>query len=174
MVHHSSMPAPLARRLPPTTNFRVEQAQASKCTVSTSTPAVLHKRTARTSSSSEGRSPAISDTATGVGKALLAFAPPEILEQVRSRQLRQLTRHSITDQTRLHDELSTIRASRLAYDREEAQLGACCVAAPIVVRGVAVAALSVAVATQQFHPGRLAPAVQATALALARTLDRSG
>jgi DNA-binding IclR family transcriptional regulator len=111
-------------------------------------------------------------TTTGVGKALLAFAPPEIVEQVQSRQLRQLTPYSITDHAQLHDELSAIRASRLAYDREEAQIGACCVAAPIVVRGEAVAALSVAVARQQFHPARLAPAVRATALALARKLDR--
>ena len=111
-------------------------------------------------------------SSTGVGKTLLAFSPTSLVEEVVSRPLRRLTEHSISDPAVLQDELATIRAAGVGYDREEAALGVSCVAAPVLVRGEPVAALSVSVPSGQLQPGRLAPAVRTAALALGRALSR--
>lgn len=109
-------------------------------------------------------------SSTGIGKALLAYAGPDVIEAVLSRPLRRLTGHSTSDPVRLAGELAEIRQAGLAFDREEAASGVFCIAAPVVVRGTAVAALSLAM--QADHPGApgLAPAVRAVSLALARTI----
>nr|BFE84578.1 IclR family transcriptional regulator [Planobispora longispora] len=62
---------------------------------------------------------------------------------------------------------------RLAYEREEAQPGGACIAAPVFHEGAAVAALSVSVPLPRFHPTRLAPAVKAAALGISRALSRT-
>lgn len=109
-------------------------------------------------------------SSTGVGKALLAHADPSIVEAVLSRPLRRLTEHSLADPVRLADELAEIRRTGLAYDREEARLGVGCVAAPVVVGGLAVAAVSLTVPADRLRTAGLAPAVRAVTLALARAL----
>ncbi|RJL31395.1 IclR family transcriptional regulator [Bailinhaonella thermotolerans] len=111
-------------------------------------------------------------SATGVGKALLAFSPQEVMDEVLSRPLRRLSPHSITDPRRFAEVIGQIQASGLAYDQEEAQPGVSCIAAPVLVSGLAVAALSVAVPTSRFTPARLAPAVKTAALGLSRSLTR--
>jgi DNA-binding IclR family transcriptional regulator len=111
-------------------------------------------------------------SSTGVGKTLLAFSPGSLVEQVVSRPLRRLTEHSLTDPVLLRNELATIRAAGVGYDHEEAALGVSCVAAPVLVRGEPVAALSVSVPSDQLQPARLAPAVRTAALALGRALAR--
>jgi DNA-binding IclR family transcriptional regulator len=111
-------------------------------------------------------------SSTGVGKALLAYAEPEVIEAVLSRPLRRLTPHSITDPAALADQLAQIRASGLAYDREEATVGVSCVASPVLVRGEVVAALSISVPSSQLQPARLAPAVRTVSLALSRMLSQ--
>jgi len=110
-------------------------------------------------------------SSTGVGKALLAYAEPDVVAAVLSRPLRRLTEHSVTDPARLERELAEIRRSGLAYDREEAKLGVSCVAAPVLVRGVAVAAVSLTVPAEHIRTAGLAPAVRAVSLALSRTLS---
>ena len=111
-------------------------------------------------------------SSTGVGKTLLAFSPGSLVEEVVSRPLRRLTEHSIADPAVLQNELATIRTAGVGYDHEEAALGVSCVAAPVLVRGEPVAALSVSVPSGQLQPARLAPAVRTAALALSRTLSR--
>jgi DNA-binding IclR family transcriptional regulator len=112
-------------------------------------------------------------SSTGVGKALLAFADQEVIEAVLSRPLRRLTKHSVTAAAELAEQLAQIRASGLAYDREEATLGVSCVASPVLVRGEAVAALSITVPSSQLAPARLAPAVRTVSLALSRLLSQT-
>ncbi|MFB9962730.1 IclR family transcriptional regulator [Sinosporangium siamense] len=112
-------------------------------------------------------------TCTGVGKALLAYSSPAFVEEVLSRPLRRLTRHSIIDAKQLEESLGQVQASGLAYDREEAQLGGACIAAPIFREGAVVAALSVSVPLARFQPTRLAPAVKTSALGISRALARS-
>jgi DNA-binding IclR family transcriptional regulator len=111
-------------------------------------------------------------SSTGVGKTLLAFSPASLVDEVLSRPLRRLTARSITDPVVLQNELATIRAAGVGYDHEEAKLGVSCVAAPVLVRGRATAALSITVPSDQLQPARLAPAVRTAALVLSRVLSR--
>ena len=107
---------------------------------------------------------------TGVGKALLAFAPQALVSTVLSQPLPGQTPFTITTPTRLVKELAHVRTERLAYDREEAALGLRCVAAPIITPGgTAVAAVSVSVpASRSVDPVR--PAVLMTARNVSRAL----
>jgi DNA-binding IclR family transcriptional regulator len=112
-------------------------------------------------------------SSTGVGKALLAHAEPAVVEGVLSRPLRRLTVHSITDPAKLAEELAEVRRTGLAYDREEAALGVGCIAAPILVRGQVVAALSLTLPAERMGTAGPANAVQVVGMSLARTLARS-
>jgi IclR family transcriptional regulator, KDG regulon repressor len=82
---------------------------------------------------------------TGVGKAMLAWLPPEALDQALARQ----SFHRHTDQTldnpgKLMAELQAIRARGHAFDREEHEKGIICCAVPILSRsGRVIGALSV-------------------------------
>ncbi|PZG56631.1 hypothetical protein C1I98_00860 [Spongiactinospora gelatinilytica] len=107
-------------------------------------------------------------TCTGVGKALLAHAEAELLEEVLHRPLRRLTPYSIVDPARLKDEIRRIRTTGVAYEREEARLGIARIAAPIFRGGTVVAAVSIAAPATRFHPPRPAPAVKTAALGVSR------
>ncbi len=109
-------------------------------------------------------------SSTGVGKALLAYAPPDVVESVFSRPLRCLTIHSVADPVALGEELKEIRRTGVAREHEEAALGVVCVAAPVIVSGEAVAGISVAIPTDRAGVAGLTPVVRAISLALARTL----
>jgi IclR family KDG regulon transcriptional repressor len=82
---------------------------------------------------------------TGVGKAMLAYLPPDALEAALARQ----SFHRHTDQTldsrsKLLAELEAIRLRGHAWDREEHEPGIICCAVPILTRsGRVMAALSV-------------------------------
>ncbi|MDO1484624.1 IclR family transcriptional regulator [Rhodococcus rhodochrous] len=86
-----------------------------------------------------GRAPA---TCTALGKALLAFQPTDEVAKVLPDPLPRRTRHSITNLAILYRQFAETRATGLAYDKQESVLGQVCVAAPIVCRGKAVAAIS--------------------------------
>lgn len=111
-------------------------------------------------------------SSTGLGKTLLAFSRDDIVSQVVSRPLRRLTDHSIVDPKALEGELAQIRSAGVGYDHEEATPGVSCVAAPVLVKGEPVAAISITVPTSHLQPARLAPAVKTAALGLSRTLSR--
>lgn len=110
---------------------------------------------------------------TGVGKALLAFSSDELRTEVLSRPLRRITEKSLTDADRLARELAEIRATGLAFEREESRIGHACVASPILVRGHAVAAISISVPISSYQATPLAAAVKLAALGLARQLVAS-
>ncbi|KAA0086818.1 IclR family transcriptional regulator [Mycolicibacterium sp. P9-64] len=109
-------------------------------------------------------------TCTAVGKALLASEPEEVRAQALAQPLRRYTVNSVTDPKKLTRELDDIRRTGVAIEREESALGGCCLAAPVLLKGMPVAALSVSVPTEQFRPELLAPAVRTAALALGRVL----
>ncbi|MEM6383220.1 MAG: IclR family transcriptional regulator [Pseudomonadota bacterium] len=70
---------------------------------------------------------------TGVGKAMMAHLPPEILDDVIGEQsFRQYTPHTLTDPQSLRDELESVRARGHAYDREEHEPGIICIAVPVL------------------------------------------
>jgi DNA-binding IclR family transcriptional regulator len=106
--------------------------------------------------------------ATGVGKALLAFSGNTLLGAVVSAGLAAMTPHTITQAGRLAAVLAEARKSGVAYSYEEMTLGAVSVAAPIIgLDGEVRAALGI-VAYSRAALDRLAPAVRASALGIAR------
>ncbi|MCY0864576.1 MAG: IclR family transcriptional regulator [Sulfobacillus sp.] len=70
---------------------------------------------------------------TAVGKVMLAFRP-ELLRRLQTvhPQLRRYTPHTLTDWAALEAELASVREVGFAVDDEEQEVGARCVAAPIV------------------------------------------
>ncbi len=79
-----------------------------------------------------------------LGKALLAFLPPEEARRRLGSKLPRMTPQTITDPEALMEHLATVRQLGYAVDREEAESGCVCVAAPIRdARGEVVAALSI-------------------------------
>jgi DNA-binding IclR family transcriptional regulator len=112
-------------------------------------------------------------TCTAVGKALLAHEPIGVVQNILGRPLRQLTSRSINEPALLLKQLADIRCTGLAWERGEAVPDGACVAAPILVGGRAVAAISVSMPGDRFHPEQLGPAVITASLALARTFGRN-
>jgi DNA-binding IclR family transcriptional regulator len=82
---------------------------------------------------------------TGVGKAMLAYLPPEALEAALARQsFHRFTPHTLASREALLEELGAIRKRGHAWDREEHEAGIICCAVPILSRqGRVMGALSV-------------------------------
>ncbi|MDR1449987.1 MAG: IclR family transcriptional regulator [Propionibacteriaceae bacterium] len=113
-----------------------------------------------------GRLPA---TVTGVGKAILAFSPPELVDQVLSAGLPSLTSNSITDEQRLRAELAKVRRSGLAFDHQEQAVGTSCCAAPVFGSGKkVVGAVSVSGHTSSIRLDLVSAAVQSAAAGISR------
>jgi DNA-binding IclR family transcriptional regulator len=107
--------------------------------------------------------------ATGVGKCLLAHAPPELFAAVVTGGLERLTPFTLTHVGRLENELRSIRETRLAYSREEMTVGAASVAAPVLAPdGALLGAIGVVVhATANLQ--LLAAAIKMAAITIARS-----
>ena len=117
--------------------------------------------------------------AVGVGKVLLAAAPPDVVEEALRAPSRQ-TRHTVVDPARLARELAEVRRSGSARTSEEMSLGAASVAVPVVVaRGgaptVVAAALGIVVPTHRAERdlARLVPVLQVAARGIGRELART-
>lgn len=69
---------------------------------------------------------------TGIGKLLLLNAGPDKLDRlVASKGLTRFTKHTLTSREQLMEELSSVRQRGYAYDDEECEIGARCIAFPI-------------------------------------------
>jgi DNA-binding IclR family transcriptional regulator len=105
---------------------------------------------------------------TGIGKALLAFAPPDEALAYADGALAAKTPNTIVDPHRLGAEMDATRARGYAIDNVENEEGVRCVAAPIRNHaGEVVAALSVSAPAYRFaleDLPALAPKVLAAAL----------
>ncbi|NJC82946.1 IclR family transcriptional regulator [Planosporangium mesophilum] len=109
---------------------------------------------------------------TALGKAILAFSPPHVVDEVIAAGLRPITSKSITDAARLLSDLAAIRERRVAFDVEESRLGMFCAASPLVnAKRVPVGALSITGMDSMSTARRFAPAVLTAALSLSRRLD---
>ena len=113
---------------------------------------------------------------SSLGKALLGHLPAERREALAAAlPLDAATPHSITGRDRLARELALVRERGYALDKEENELGVCCVGAPILGgAGMVVGAISASVPTVRFTRERrdeIVAAVVATAERISRELD---
>lgn len=72
--------------------------------------------------------------ATALGRALLAFAPPSIIELTILGGLRAYMQHTITSPARLQRALALTRATRVAVTRFKLEASTCTVAVPVASR----------------------------------------
>jgi DNA-binding IclR family transcriptional regulator len=113
---------------------------------------------------------------TGLGKALLAFLPPEELRaRLSGAALPSFTPNTITDAGRLLDELAAVGRRGYALDSQEYTPGLQCVAVPIFDhQGAAAAAISVSIPTMRGGAPELAAALQLLAAGSGEISQRLG
>ncbi|MGP4025614.1 IclR family transcriptional regulator [Actinomadura sp. 3N407] len=106
---------------------------------------------------------------TGVGKVLLAYAPPEVREKVLGGELARHAVRSITDPEELRRGLERVRRAGYALTRDEMTLGASSVGAPVRDgAGDVVAAMSLVAGTRGADLRRLLPPLTTAVRALSR------
>jgi DNA-binding IclR family transcriptional regulator len=109
--------------------------------------------------------------ATGVGLALLAYAPPAVQEDVLARPLKQFTPYTITDPSQLRRVLAEVRRAGVALSDRQVDLGAYSVGAPVTgPDGGCVAAVSIVVFADDPARASWGPAVRAAAIGISRQL----
>jgi DNA-binding IclR family transcriptional regulator len=112
--------------------------------------------------------------ATGVGRVLLAHAPPQLLDDLLERGLERFTAHTVVAPKHLRRVLSDVRRTGVAYARDELTLGTTTVAAPVFdALDSVVAALGVVVRSSASDARRLAPAVRCATISISRQLRAS-
>lgn len=127
-------------------------------------------RQARAPSRAGGR---LGLSCTAVGKALLAYAPAEVLDEVVRAGLTRHTPRTLTAPGILAGQLEQVRRTGVSFEFEESRTGLVCVGAPVFdVEGVAVAAVSVAGLVTRFNPQANADRVRTTALGISAALAR--
>jgi len=115
---------------------------------------------------------------TGLGKAVLAWQPTSFRDELLGTKLEKLTSHTITRPSELVAELGRIQRLGYAVDNEEVELGARCVAAPVLdSSGYIAAGISVSGPTIRMSRARtteIAGAVKRAALEISRRLGYTG
>jgi DNA-binding IclR family transcriptional regulator len=117
--------------------------------------------------------------ASSLGKAIVAFQPPEQREKLlRSFGMYRFTKHTIADRNELSREYEGIRAQKYAIDREECAYDGICFSAPIFgVSGQVSAAISTSMPKTRLrdaaHEEAIIAAVRDTARRLALDLQKA-
>ena len=111
---------------------------------------------------------------TGVGKAILAYLPPDDLGQALPESLEARTPATIIDQEELLQHLASVRRRGYSTDEVENEEGIRCVGAPVFDHtGLVCAGISVAGPATRVTPARtaeLGQLVQTAALAISRRI----
>lgn len=90
--------------------------------------------------------------ASALGKAVLAFSPSQVIDDLFAEPLPRLTKQTLNE-AELRRELGVIRDSGIATERDEAVLGESSAAAPIFDHGGhAVGAIGVVDSTERIYP----------------------
>ena len=110
---------------------------------------------------------------TALGKALLAGENYEDLDAFLPSPMRMLTADSISDIHRLIPQLREVRKSGLARENNESVLGVGCIAAPIVVRGFTIGAVSIAHRSDEPLNSKAETALRDAAARIARQAGES-
>jgi DNA-binding IclR family transcriptional regulator len=106
---------------------------------------------------------------SGLGRAMLAYSPPEVVDAVLAAGLPPRTRRTLTSAEAIRRELAAVPDRGWALEREEGNIGVSCVAAPIFgPLGEVVAALSVTGPSAAVRPQQAGPAVRLAAAAATR------
>jgi DNA-binding IclR family transcriptional regulator len=94
--------------------------------------------------------------ASALGKAILAFSPPAVVEAfLEAGALPKLTSRTLTDPKVLREELQKTRRRGYALEREESRTDASCVAAAICDNdGFAIAGISISGPVSRFNPSK--------------------
>jgi len=115
---------------------------------------------------------------TSLGKSILAFSKPELLQAVFDAGLAARTPHTIISQEALQAELVSVRSQGFAVDHEENEPGICCVGAPILdYSGKAIAAVSISAPCERMSRERalqLGPLLWESAQQVSRRRGFSG
>ena len=115
-----------------------------------------------------GRLPA---HATALGKALLAFSPPSVVDEILNAPLESFTPNTITEPSVLRRQLETIRETGVAYQFEESGPGLTAVGSTILTPWkTAFAAVSMSGRVGEFQPKQFASALRSTALSISRQI----
>lgn len=114
--------------------------------------------------------------ATALGKALLAHAPPPVVQEVLDAGLPSYTPHTLTTAWQLHAALAATRRKGMATSRWELREGECAVAVPVFgPHGAVVGALELAIDNHNFanrlHDARLILVVAARGLSRQLAFD---
>ena len=110
--------------------------------------------------------------ASALGKAMLAFAPPQLVDELLAEPLPRLT-HRTLGPAALRAELAEVRERGLARERDEAVLGESSIAAPITDHaGHAVGAIGVVGDTERILPRGPAKGLAAAVADAARAISR--
>ena len=110
--------------------------------------------------------------ATSFAKALLAFMPPQVLEDLAAEPLTRLTKRTLTAPA-LRGELQRVRVEGVAQERDEAVLGESSLSAPIFDHASqAVGAIGVVGDTERLYPRGLARGLAAAVTEAARGISR--
>jgi DNA-binding IclR family transcriptional regulator len=111
--------------------------------------------------------------ATGTGRVLLAFAPPEVQEEVLRSPLQAFTSETVTDPVKLRRVLADVRRTGVAVAENQLAADAPALAVAMPVRGTGdelVAALGVTVEVGTVALPSLVPVLAATARSISRAL----
>jgi len=112
--------------------------------------------------------------ATALGKALLAFTSPRVVDLVIAQGLRAFTPYTLTTPDRFRRALAVTRLTRIAVSRWELDLGVSTVAAPVFgAGGHVVAALELRVRDLRCDLQVVQPALMVAARSLSRELATS-
>jgi DNA-binding IclR family transcriptional regulator len=110
--------------------------------------------------------------ASALGKALLAFAPGNVIDTLMSAPLERLTKRT-PNAAALRIQLNTIRVAAIATERDEAVLGESSIAAPIFDRaGNAVGAIAIVGDTDRVFPRGTARGISTAVVEAARGVSR--
>ena len=109
----------------------------------------------------ESRGASVKAHASALGKAILAFSPPDAVQEfIRNHELERVTQHTIANPDELLTELKRVRNAGYAFDRGEGSMLAVCIGAPILdSNGNAIAAMSISGPASRFNPRKDSPVV---------------
>ncbi len=110
--------------------------------------------------------------ATGVGKVLLAHAPPAVQDEVLAH-LTRVTAYTINQPGTLRRQLARVLVEDHATTVEEMSLGACSIGVPIRVGAAVVAALGIVVPSLKTDGPKLVTAMQVAARGIGRRLTEA-